>query len=176
MNQPSKVSAFISRLERLVEEEDRATLAQLRRSLAFEPGTYVYAFPLVERFTINLSPDRRRLYFLVAGLFALHPESNNDPREDFGRTLQRLYLKDTSPSTERRFLALLEADDDQLPHHLRQLVSLLKAKGLAVNWRRLLQDLINRQYDPDATKRRWAQSFYRPLSEDTEAEAPTTTA
>lgn len=177
MNRTSKVKEFVSRLERLVEEGDSATLAQLRRSLAFEPGTYVYAFPFVERFTVGLSPERRKLYFLIAGLLALHPESNKNPREDFGRTLQRLYLEqDKSPSTERRFLALLEADDDQLPQHLRQLLNLLKAKGLTVNWERLLQDLINRQYHPEETKRRWAQSFYRPLSAETEAEEPVTTA
>jgi hypothetical protein len=53
VNRTSKVKAFIGRLERLVEEEDRATLAQLRRSLAFEPGTYVHAFPFIERFTVS---------------------------------------------------------------------------------------------------------------------------
>jgi len=174
VNRTSKVKEFVGRLERLVEEEDRATLAQLRRSLAFEPGTYVYAFPFVERFTVGLSTERRKLYFLIAGLFALHPENNKNPREDLGRTLKRLYEQDKSPSTERRVLVLLEADDEQLAQHLRQLVSLLKAKGLAVNWEQLLQGLINRQYDPEETKRRWAQSFYRPLGEETEESVTTT--
>jgi CRISPR system Cascade subunit CasB len=139
----------------------------------------VYAFPFVERFTINLKEDnlkednlkeeRRKLYFLVAGLFATHPESSKDPKENLGRTLKRLYIdQGEAPSTEKRFLALLEADDNQLPEHLRHLVNLLKSKGLAVNWQRLLQDLINRQYDQDETKKRWAQSFYRPLNEEAE--------
>lgn len=163
----SKVKDFIGHLEKLVGQEDRATLARLRHSLAFEPGEYVHAFPFVERFTIDLREERRKLYFLVAGLFATHPESSKDPKENLGRTLKRLYVaQDESPSTEKRFLALLEADDDQLPEHLRHLVNLLKAKGFAVNWERLLQDLINRHYDQDETKKRWAQSFYRPLVEE----------
>ena len=156
----SKVEEFIGQLEKLVEQEDRAALARLRHSLAFEPGEYVHAFPLVERFTIGLGGERRKLYFLVAGLFATHPESNSGI-ENFGRTLRLLYeAQDQSPSIEKRFLALLEADDDQLPEHLRHLTNLLKGKGFAVNWQMLLQDLIKRQYDQDQTKKRWAQGFY----------------
>lgn len=168
----SKVEAFIGQLQKLVEAEDRAALARLRHSLAFEPGEYVHAFPLVERFTINLGTERRKLYFLVAGLFATHPETNFDPKENIGRTLKRLYVaQDESPSIEKRFLALLEADDDQLPEHLRHLVNLLKSRGFSINWVQLLQDLINRQYDQDETKKKWAQGFYRPLSEETEEAA-----
>lgn len=160
----SKVEEFIGQLNKLVEAEDRAALARLRHSLAFEPGEYVHAFPLVERFTIGLPNERRKLYFLVAGLFATHPETNPDPRENLGRTLKRLYLaQDESPSVEKRFLALLEADNDQLPEHLRHLVNLLRSKGFAVNWEQLLQDLISRQYDSDQTKKKWAQGFYQPL-------------
>lgn len=160
----SKIEEFIGQLQKLVEAEDRAALARLRHSLAFEPGEYVHAFPLVERFTINLGAERRKLYFLVAGLFATHPETSHDPKENIGRTLKRLYVaQDESPSIEKRFLALLEADDDQLPEHLRHLVHLLRSKGFAVNWEKLLQDLISRQYDEDKTKKEWAQGFYRSL-------------
>ncbi len=171
----SKVESFVSYLEKLVEQEDRATLAKLRHSLAFEPGEYVHAFPFVERFTVDVGIERRKLYFLLAGLFATHPEISHDPKENLGQTVKRLYLaQDESPSIEKRFLAVLEADDDQLPQHLRHLVNLLKAKNLAVNWQLLLKDLINRQYNADATKRRWAQSFYRPIySEESEQKQKT---
>lgn len=165
----SKVEEFIGQLQKLVESEDRAALARLRHSLAFEPGEYVHAFPLVERFTINIGAERRRLYFLVAGLFALHPETTGDPKENIGRTLKRLYVKrDESPSIEKRFLTLLESDDDQLSEQLRHLVSLIRSEGLAVNWGQLLQDLIKRQDDESEIKKQWAQGFYRPLTEEVE--------
>ena len=171
-----KPEEFIGQLQKLVDAEDRAALARLRHSLAFAPGEYVHAFPFVERFTATLSGTRRRLYFLVAGLFATHPERSTDPQENLGRSLKRLYLEQhESPSTEKRFLALLEADDEQLPEHLRHLVGLLRAKGIPVNWERLLQDLLNRQYEQDqgadTTKQRWAQSFYRPLAETPESQS-----
>lgn len=168
----SKVEEFIAQLTKLVEQDDRAALARLRHSLAFEPGEYVHAFPLIERFTVGLPGERRKLYYLVAGLFASHPENNPDPRENLGRTLKRLYVaQDESPSVEKRFLALLEADDGQLPEHLRHLVNLLKSKGLAVNWEQLLRDLIQRQYDPERVKKEWAQGFYRPINGEA-AETP----
>lgn len=160
----SKVDDFIDYLSKLVEQEDRAALARLRHSLAFVPGEYVHAFPFVERFTVGLVNERRKLYFLVAGLFATHPATTEALGENFGRTLKRLYTEqDQAPSIEKRFLALLEADDDQIAQHLRHLVNLIKSKGFAVNWSLLLQDLISRQHDPDPTNRKWAQGFYRPL-------------
>jgi len=167
----SKVEAFIKHLSKLVEAKDRAVLAHLRRSLAFEPGKYVQAFPLVEPFTVGLPEARRKLYYLVAGLFASHPENNSDPKENLGRTLKRLYLaQDESPSIEKRFLALLEADDDQLAEHLRHLVNPLKSKGIALNWEQLMQDLIHRQHNPDEVKRKWAQGFYQPLDRKSEVQ------
>jgi len=173
----SKAEGFIAYLEKLVEQGDRAALARLRHSLSFEPGEYVHAFPVIERFTVGLGPERRRLYFLVAGLFAAHPEASRDPKENLGRTLKRLHLEQSeSPSTERRFLALLEADDGQLPEHLRHLVSLLRSRGIPLNWERLLQDLIHRQHDLEAVKRQWAQAFYRPMEEVEETHSQEATA
>jgi CRISPR system Cascade subunit CasB len=160
-----KTENFIGQLEKLTREEDRKTLAELRRSLSYEPGQYVRAFPFVERFTSTLEGWPRQAYFLVAGLYANHQESNFQ-KESLGRTLKRLYFEqDENPSLERRFLTLLESDTDQLPTHLRHLVQLLKAKGFAPHWKSLLED-IQYWHSPDArdrTKRRWAKDFYRPF-------------
>ena len=92
--------------------------------------------------------------FFLTDLVTAHPKISHDPKENLDQTIKRLYLaQNESPSIEKRFLAVLEADDDQLLQHLRHLVNLLKAKNLVVDWQLLLQDLISRQHDTDATKR-----------------------
>ena len=49
-------------------------------------------------------------------------------RPSFGETFGALYLaQDQRPSTEKRFLSLLDADADGLPYALRQAVTLLNA-------------------------------------------------
>ena len=66
------MSRFIEWLEGL-NEKDTKVRAVLRRSVAFDPGTYVSAFPYVEPFISNGDNARRReTLYLVAGLWAAH--------------------------------------------------------------------------------------------------------
>ncbi len=167
-----KVDNFIGQLEKLTRQEDRKTLAELRRSLSFEPGEYMRAFPFVMRFTSMLEGWPQKAYFLVAGLYASHPESSAQA-ESLGRTLKRLYqAQDENPSLERRFLTLLESDTDQLGTHLRHLVQLLRAKGFVPNWRTLLEDIGYWHHfeSRDRARRRWAQDFYRPFEKVTDTD------
>ena len=57
----SKVENFVGYLEKLIKQEDRATQVKLCHSLVFKPKEYVHAFPFVERFTIDIGVERRRL-------------------------------------------------------------------------------------------------------------------
>jgi CRISPR system Cascade subunit CasB len=159
---------FITHLIRL-REQDRRAIAVLRRSLSFPPGKYPPAYPYVERFVgadrHEADPFRRALY-LVAGLFALHP--HNAPRR-LAASLSELMLRRGSDSIEKRFIALLGADADNLEEYLRQIVTLLAADDCGLDYVALLNDLPywlnpNATEKRDQIRQRWARDFYGALT------------
>lgn len=176
MSQESAI-AFVKHLQRL--SGDPGAMATLRHSLAFSPGDYPRAYPLVERFAPRDGHERdaRRLArYAVAALFAAHPESRTC---SLAAALGQLMRDKQRPSLEKRFIALLEADADGVVDHLRQAVSLLAADGMGFDHAALLIDLevaLDDRAWPakrDQLKRRWARDFYRTLQTDAEAEETT---
>lgn len=66
------MSSFIEWLESLKEKDTRVR-AVLRRSLAFDPGMFVPAYPYVEPFVKDEENSwRREMFYLIAGLWAAH--------------------------------------------------------------------------------------------------------
>lgn len=124
------MSKFIEWLENL-NEKDTKVRAVLRRSLAFDPGGYVPAFPYVEPFLKDDDSDwRRDVHYLVAGLWAMHwREWRNEPLIKIGEACaifdkekrSKMSAEDQRKltSTEKRFINLLDADADQLPNPAR---------------------------------------------------------
>lgn len=151
--------AFIERLRTLA-KGDRGALATLRRSLAFDPGTWPAAFRYVEPFLgqDEVLPDRRRAAYLAAGLFAMHPDHAEGV--SLGRAFGNLARKRQSGSIESRFLALLSADETELPNRLRQAVSLLKSDGLALDWALLRKQLGNWNAPARFVQQAWARDYY----------------
>jgi CRISPR system Cascade subunit CasB len=76
-----------------------------------------------------------------------------------------------STSAERRFITLLDADQDQLPHRLRQMIALLKEQ--AIDFDDLLKRLFYWNDDQKRTQNAWARDFYRNMNYGLETE-PTT--
>lgn len=160
---------FVNHLKALA-ERDRGSLAALRRSLGFRPGTYAPAFPLVERFVgidRHAEDPLRKALYAVAGLFALHPA--DDSERSFAAAFGLLKSKRDSDSIEQRFIAVLSADPENLSHYLRQAVSLLAAEGIALDYAGLLRDLTRwlnpyAQEQRDALRQRWARDFYRTIA------------
>lgn len=160
--------AFINRLWGL----ERADLAELRRSLAFDPGTHAPTFRVVESFAIHAkSKFEGDMYYLVAGLFALVERPNPDraaptfehPR-NLGASIAELYVaRQSTRSIEDRFIALLDADSEQLPYRLRQMIALLRETA-SIDWQTLLRDLRFWNLEDKSVQRRWAQAFYRHIS------------
>ena len=158
-------------------KRDRGAMAALRRSLGFAPGSYPPSFPIVERFVARGSPSSpyRLALYLGAGLFALNPR--HQPGQPIGRALAR-QLIDRYPdrrgqvtSLEQRFIALLSADADALPTHLRHAVQLLAADERALDIVSLISDLAGWLDERDADRRdrirqHWAIDFYRTLSHE----------
>src|SRR4051794_2324134 len=121
------MTAFIDWLERLNESETRVR-AILRRSLSFDPAAFVPAYPYVEPF-LQKEQDgwRRQAHYLVAGLWAGHWRDGRPGKRLGLPTAAAAHMAATgSASIERRFISLLDADIDQLPHRLRQMVALLR--------------------------------------------------
>lgn len=161
------MSTFIEWLEGL-NEKDTKVRAVLRRSLAFDPGSYVHAFPYVEPFAGNADNARRReTLYLVAGLWAAHWRENGRGQPmPLGKACAMHQIASGSTSTERRFIALLDADRDQLPHRLRQIIALLKEQS--IDFDALLTGLLYWEDDQKRTQNAWARDFYRNLNHETE--------
>ena len=156
-----KSSEFVKNLREL-ETTDRRAMAVLRRSLAFAPGTWPPAYAYVERFAggENISALYRNAAYLTAGLFAIH--RNHCDQVSVGKAFGQLaHKRQNSKTIEGRFLGLLTADDDLLPHRLRQAVSLLSADGIGLDYDRLLTDLTWWKTDSKNVQQRWAKDYYR---------------
>jgi len=164
------MTGFIEWLEKL-NETDTKVRAVLRRSLAFAPGDFPAAFPFVEPFVKSEDNSWRRwMLYLVAGLWAANwrKDRSGEPIS-LGKACAVYQEKSTSTSTERRFIILLDADPDQLPHRLRQMVVLLKDHNL--DFESLLTGLLYWNNDQKRTQNQWARDFYRNLNHENETEA-----
>jgi CRISPR system Cascade subunit CasB len=165
---------FIKYLENLSRRQDRAALANLRRGLGKKPGAAMEMYPYLGQF---LPEQRSRRYdnavFIVAALFAYYSDALK-MSGNLGASMRRLAGESDSKSIEMRFVALLNAETDELPNYLRQIIGLLKSKGVAVNWEKLFKDIqyweadkdINRKYESVQT--RWARSFWGNSDDKTE--------
>lgn len=153
---------------------DTKVRAVLRRSLAFDPGTHIPAFPYVEPFLKGEAEGwRRQMHYFVAGLWAAHwREGRTGAATSLAKACALHQLASGSASTERRFIHLLDADREQLPHRLRQMVTLLNAQS--IDFQSLLNDLLYWNSAEKGTQNAWARAFYRALSPietfDTETE------
>lgn len=164
------MSRFIDSLESR-NDTDTKVRATLRRSLSFAPGAFVPAYPYVEPFVKDTAHAwRREAHYLVAGLWAAHwREGAGGQAMPIGKACAVHQAATGSTSTERRFINLLDADTDQLPHRLRQMMALLKDQP--IDFDALLKGLLYWNDDEKRTQNAWARDFYRSL--DTESEDDT---
>ncbi len=154
MNANLQPVPLILGLERLVSRDDRAALAALRASLADDAvaRAYPYVAPYFPRAT-NAWIERSLL--LVAGLFALHPQSGP---LTLAQALRRVRDKRDSASVELRFAALLDAHPDDLASHLRHVVSLVRADDIGIDWHDVARTV--RGWHRESARRRWARGFW----------------
>lgn len=166
------MSQFIEWLEGL-NEKDTKVRAVLRRSLSFEPGTFAQAYPYVEPFVKDEdSAWRRETHYLVAALWAAHwRQGRPGVPEPIGKACAAYQTASGSTSTERRFVTLLDADRDELPHRLRQMIALLKDQS--IDFEALLKGLLYWNDDQRRTQNGWARDFYRNLNVEVETESVT---
>ncbi|HBR14934.1 MAG TPA: type I-E CRISPR-associated protein Cse2/CasB [Candidatus Omnitrophica bacterium] len=162
------MSTLIEELAARSREESKVR-AVLKRSLAFDPGTYPPVFPYIEhRLKSDDGEWKRKVYYLVAGLWALHwRDRSNDTGQSLANACWILYwANEQSPSIERRFITLIDADSEQLPYRLRQMVALLKE--YEVDFNNLSRDLLSWNHPDKFIQIRWAREFYNQAAEENE--------
>lgn len=168
------MTRLIEDLIELTRAQDRATLAALRRGLGKPPGSagemYPFVIPRLPPATQAGWTWEQQCYFIVASLYAWHPAATRERTfGDSARWLREALAGADGP--ERRFVALLNAGHEDLPHHLRGMVGLFRANDIPVDWSRLLGDLV-RWNDPERPVQiSWARSFWRALPDDGETNA-----
>jgi len=163
--QVRREEAFVEYLYSLSERGRRRELAALRRGLSAPPGTVSACYPVVAPWTRGLNSRKERLFYLVASLYALHPQHGSG---SLGNTARRMASAGAEEATERRLLALLDADDEALPHDLRQFVGLARTREVGIDYLNLLDDLLAWNAPSRFVQRRWAADFYAPERKDHE--------
>lgn len=182
-NTGGKIAAFTAKkLAQLQEQRGEASfrgiLAHLRRGAGCTPGEMpqLWGFFLdgmPEEWMGNREPSRAEWAIYTAlTLFALHqqgkdPETEwmSQPGAPLGKSVAGLI---GSPEEEsrvaRRFHTLAtSASMEELSHHMRGMVQLLRSKNIPLDYPALAEDLFwyqNAEYQAQV-RLRWGQDFYR---------------
>jgi CRISPR type I-E-associated protein CasB/Cse2 len=164
--------AFVASLEGYHRRGDRAALAALRRGFGKEPWEAPEMYPFVVPYLISELPARReQAFFVTASAFAQHPSvgvSQEPPagRRNLGGALRETFIHtpEDAPATERRFVALLKADREDLTEHLWRVVTFLRSKEMDVDWRQFVHDLARPSWSQ--VRREWASSFWTSIGEE----------
>ncbi|MGB3544037.1 type I-E CRISPR-associated protein Cse2/CasB, partial [Rubrivirga sp.] len=105
-------------------------------------------------------------YLLVAALYALQASGSGESRgardkTSFGGSARwlRREMGVGQESLDRRFGALLEARRSDLPHRLRQIVTLMSTRAVGVRYDQLLRD-VTAWDDGRDVQRRWARDYW----------------
>lgn len=177
MNSPTHDERdFVKHLVALTDphlRDGRATLAALRRGLGKPLGTAAEMYPFVVTYGLAGDGWDADRYYLVASLFASHPENwssgdGHDNGTNFGASLRRASRESGAAVTA--LLSLLNSDRDELPDRLRHSVGLCAsaAPPVPIDWALLLHDLRWWSNDKRDVQRRWAASFWQPDNESEE--------
>jgi CRISPR system Cascade subunit CasB len=157
----ANASPFIDHLHSLEANKDRAALAELRRGVGKSPGEVpALLVHVVPWLPTTAWPGLEDAYFLIATLFALHPNTGLPQRTNLGASFARLARAMDSGGAERRFMALLNCDRSELPDHLLSGVTLLRTHDIPVDWRQLLADVLAWQRPQRWVQRAWAAGFW----------------
>lgn len=170
---------FVNMLRSLSESDNRGALASLRRGIGQKP----YSVAETARIVVPYLPQNAKsatenAFFIVGSLFALHQKESG--RGNMGDHFRAL-CGENNPSEglpaniERRFIALLSSEANELPETLRQAVSLLKSKEIPINWYRLIEDIQHWHSEEgrDRINRTWSKAFWHTsYAEKTEADTP----
>lgn len=160
-----------------------AALARLRRAVGKPAGSVndVLQYTLADEFAGRDAGDEataeEKAAHISLTLYALHQQSQGERMHQrgwgMGRAVRRLHPEEPGavPSPVlRRFQTLGTSDSlDELAHHARGMVQLLRAKQIPLDYALLADELVGWQRPGRASvvRLRWGREFYRtPASDD----------
>lgn len=177
-------------LERLIamppSSAQRGALARLRRGVGHHPGSQpqlwdelLLGMPQEMMNASGKPSDAEMAVYTALTLFALHQQSRDAkadcmhaPGVSIGRACAGLIKReDDRERVARRFNAMATASDiGELTHHLRGIVQLLRAEGIALDYAALAGDLYlyASRTRRDDVRLKWGQDFYREIYQQTE--------
>ena len=159
-----------------------AALARLRRGLGKKPGAVldILEFTAAPELVHNPQDDAPTFAEIAAHhcltLFAMHQQSLSRrmhqtgarPGKAFRQLVGQDGVRPDNPVV-RRFTMLGTADSlDELVHHLRGMVQLLRAKAVPLDYGRLARDLLSWQHPngADHVRLSWGRDFYTNVTAD----------
>ena len=159
-----------------------AALARLRRGLGKPAGSvndilqYTLADEFVGNETGNEPTAAETAAHIALTLYALHQQSQGERMHQrgwgLGRAVRRLHPDEPGMPPNpvlRRFQALGTSDSlDELVHHARGMVQLLRAQQVPLDYGLLADQLVTWQHPRGATavRLRWGREFYRAPAPD----------
>lgn len=180
------VERRIRQIQAMPEHPRWAALANLRRGVGRAPGELpeLWGSFLQEMPSEFFNQDGNATatewaVYLALTLFALHQQSQDKSMfadgAGIGQAVRQLSNKQKEDPQEsgafKRFSALITSDSiEEVSHHLRGLIQLLKREGLPLDYPQLAFDLFELQF-PDSAPRvklRWGQDYYHQSNETQE--------
>ena len=182
----TELSDFVvSKISPILKSDDesyvRASLAKLRRGIGKHPGRtpdigefILWKMPEKFRSTTDGPTEAEWAVHIAMTLFALH-QQGKDPQDNpmsvigkpLGWAVRMLVVrqgKQAEQPIKRRFDTVVTSDSiEELAHHLRGIIQLLRSKGIPLDYPQLAEDLYqfqNPEYR-DNMRLRWLRDYYR---------------
>jgi CRISPR type I-E-associated protein CasB/Cse2 len=153
-------SRFAQLLAGYAHRGPRAVLPTLLHGLGRPPGAVPQLWRWLGPALPGTDPETVARYFLVGSLFALNPHYCHEG--NIGTTCAAIRVRKLfGESFERRMTALLAADLEALPGHLRRIISLARETSVSVNWAQLLADLRCWNHGDRFVQMAWAREYWQ---------------
>lgn len=160
--------SFVAFVEGNLQRKNLAVLAALRRGFGKRPWEAPEMFPFIVPFlTPEMPPVRQEAFFLTGSAFAQHPSKGSEAeplngRDNLGDAFRNSIRRPTDQtSIERRFVALLSSDREDVSEHVWRAVTFLRSKEVSIDWRQFLHDLARPSWNQ--VRKEWASSFWAPV-------------
>lgn len=156
-----RAAKFLESVKQKIKQDNGANAA-LKRALTGEARHLRAVYPVVlyplEQQGIHYNQDE---WIFVACLFAYYPQTiRTDDKRNFGHSARGLAGESSSGGADRRFRALLDTSVVDLRSPLAAMVRLMKSKGIAINYPKLIVDLSSWEHPDQYVQDKWARAFW----------------